>query len=173
MVRENGVLVAVTDLQSGTWQIARDMFEVLQKELGDKKRDLNEVKINTKVIQEVSNDITTLIKFTSNVKMNNTKILNLTKIDQDTNEITEALNLYKNKLRSAIEQVSNLESMNNLRAKNERNTHTIFVIQTNQIFTVESRKDSFSLDNPFICTHIIFFLQIIRPNKFVTPFYFF
>ena len=37
MVRENGVLVAVTDLQSGTWQIARDMFEVLQKELGDKK----------------------------------------------------------------------------------------------------------------------------------------
>lgn len=104
MVRENGVLVAVTDLQSGTWQIARDMFEVLQKELGDKKRDPNEVKINTKVIQEVSNDITALIKFTSNVKMNNTKILNLTKkIDQDTIEITEALNLYKNKLRSAIE----------------------------------------------------------------------
>ena len=37
MVRENGVLVAVTDLQSGTWQIARDMFEVLQKELGDRR----------------------------------------------------------------------------------------------------------------------------------------
>jgi hypothetical protein len=104
MVRENGVLVAVTDLQSGTWQIARDMFEVLQKELGLMKKDVNEVKINMKVIQEVSNDITALIKFTSNVKLNNTKILNLTKkIDQDTNEITEALNLYKNKLRSAIE----------------------------------------------------------------------
>ncbi len=56
------------------------------------------------LIQEVSNDITALIKFTSNVKLNNTKILNLTKkIDLDTNEITEALNLYKNKLRSAIE----------------------------------------------------------------------
>jgi hypothetical protein len=103
ILRENGVLVAVTDLQSGTWQMARDMFEVLQKELGIKKQDLNEVKINMKVIQEVSNDITALIKFTSNVKLNNTKILNLTKkIDQDTNEITEALNLYKNKLRSAI-----------------------------------------------------------------------
>ncbi len=104
IVRENGVLVAVTDLQSGTWQMARDMFEVLQKELGDKKKDLNEVKINMKVIQEVSSEITTLIKFASNVKMNNTKILNLTKkIDQDTNEITEALNLYRNKLRSDIE----------------------------------------------------------------------
>ena len=104
IVREGGVLVAVTDLQSGTWQMARDMFEVLQKELGVMKKDVSEVKINTKVIQEVSNDITAVIKITSNVKLNNTKILNLTKkIDQDTNEITEALNLYKNKLRSAIE----------------------------------------------------------------------
>jgi hypothetical protein len=101
--RENGVLIAVTDLHSGTWQMARDMFEVLQKELALMKKDVNEVKINVKLIQEVSNDITTLIKFTSNVKLNNTKILNLTKkIDQDTTEITEALNLYRNKLRSAI-----------------------------------------------------------------------
>jgi len=102
--RENGVLIAVTDLHSGTWQMARDMFEVLQKELALMKKDVNEVKINTKLIEEVSNDITGLIRFASNVKMNNSKILNLTKkIDQDTNEITEALNLYKNKLRSAIE----------------------------------------------------------------------
>jgi hypothetical protein len=104
IVRKRGVLVAVADIRSGTWQIARDMFEVLQKELALMKKDVNEVKINTKLIEEVSNDITGLIKFASNVKMNNTKILNLTKkIDQDTNEITEALYLYKNKLRSAIE----------------------------------------------------------------------
>ena len=87
--RENGVLVAVTDIQSGTWQMVRNMFEVLQKELSLIKKDVNEVKINTKLIQEVSNDITALIKFTSNVKLNNTKILHLTKkIDQDTTEIT-------------------------------------------------------------------------------------
>jgi hypothetical protein len=104
IVRKRGVLVAVADIRSGTWQIARDMFEVLQKELALMKKDVNEVKINTKLIEEVSNDITGLIKFASNVKMNNTKILNLTKkIDQDTNEITEALYLYKNELRSAIE----------------------------------------------------------------------
>jgi hypothetical protein len=103
IARESGVLIAVTDLQSGTWQVARDMFEVLQKELAVMKKDINEVKINVKLIQEVSNDITTLLKSISNVKVNNTKILNLTKkIDQDTNEISEALNLYKNKLRSAI-----------------------------------------------------------------------
>ena len=56
--RENGVLVAVTDIQSGTWQMVRNMFEVLQKELSLIKKDVNEVKINTKLIQEVSNDIT-------------------------------------------------------------------------------------------------------------------
>jgi hypothetical protein len=104
IVRENGILVAVADIQSGTWQMARDMFEVLQKELDLKKKNGDEVKINMKIIQEVSNDITALIKFTTNIKMNNTKIQSLTKkIDEDTKEITEAVNLYKNKLRSAIE----------------------------------------------------------------------
>jgi hypothetical protein len=103
IVRENGVLVAVADIRSGTWQMARDMFEVLQKELDLRKNNGNEVKINMKVIQEVSNDISALIKFTTNIKMNNTKIQSLTKkIDEDTKEIAEAVNLYKNKLRSAI-----------------------------------------------------------------------
>jgi hypothetical protein len=104
IVRENGVLVAVTNMQSGTWQMARDMFEVLQKELNSRKKNVNEVKINTKVIQEVSNDIVTLIKFTSNIKINNSKIQGLTKkIDEDTKEISEAVSLLKDKLRSAIE----------------------------------------------------------------------
>ena len=104
IMRENGVLVAVTNIQSGTWQMARDMFEMLQKEIGVRMQDVNEVKINTKVIQEVCNDITALVKFTSNVKMTNSKIVNLAKkIDQDTKETTEALNFYKNKLISAIE----------------------------------------------------------------------
>jgi hypothetical protein len=103
IVRENGVLVAVSDIQSGMWQMVRDMFEVLQKELDLRKKNVEGVKMNMKVIQEVSNDISALIKYTSNIKMNNTKIQNLTKkIDDDTKEITEAVNLYKNKLRSAI-----------------------------------------------------------------------
>jgi hypothetical protein len=104
MVRENGVLVAVVDIQSGTWQMARDIIEVLQKELDARKKNVDETKINMEVLQEVSNDITTLIKFISNIKVNNTKIQSLTKkMDQETDEINEAVNLYKDKLRSAIE----------------------------------------------------------------------
>jgi hypothetical protein len=102
--RENGVLVAVVDIQSGTWQMARDMFEVLQKELDVKKKNVEEVKINMKVVQDVCMDITTLLKFTSNIRLNTSKIQNLTKkIDQETDEIKEAVNIYKDKLRSAIE----------------------------------------------------------------------
>jgi len=83
--------------------MARDMFEVLQKELDLRKKNVEEVKINIQVIQEVSNDIAALIKFTTNIKMNNTKIQSLTKkIDEDTQGISEAVKLYKNKLRSAI-----------------------------------------------------------------------
>jgi hypothetical protein len=79
IVRENGVLVAVADIRSGTWQMARDMFEVLQKELGLKKKKIEDVKLNVKIIQEVSNDVVSLIKIIANLKMNNTKIQNLTK----------------------------------------------------------------------------------------------
>jgi hypothetical protein len=104
IVKENGVLVAVVDIQSGAWQLAREMFEVIQKELNVKKKNVDQVQINMKVIQEVSNDIATLMKFTSNIKLSNTKIQNLTKkIENDTREINEAIDLYKEKLTSAIE----------------------------------------------------------------------
>jgi hypothetical protein len=84
--------------------MARDMFEVLQNELDARKKNINEVKINMKVIQEVSNDIVKLIKFTSNIRTNNSKIQSLTKkIDEDTGEIGEVVSLLKDKLRSAIE----------------------------------------------------------------------
>jgi thiamine biosynthesis lipoprotein ApbE len=67
-----------------------------------RKKNIDETKINMKLVQEVSNDITTLIKFTSIIKINSAKIQNLTKkIDQDTDEINDAVNLYKDKLRSA------------------------------------------------------------------------
>lgn len=35
--RDRGVLVAAVDLKSGTWRVAREMFEVLEKELGMSK----------------------------------------------------------------------------------------------------------------------------------------
>jgi hypothetical protein len=36
--REKGVLVAVVDIESGTWKMAREIFEILQKEMTLKKK---------------------------------------------------------------------------------------------------------------------------------------
>jgi hypothetical protein len=56
------------------------------------------------ILEEVSSDIMAMIKFTTNIKMNNANIQSLTKkIDEDTKAITEAVNLNNNKLRSAVE----------------------------------------------------------------------
>jgi hypothetical protein len=38
IVRENGVLVEVVDIKSGTWQMARDIIEALQKKLDARKK---------------------------------------------------------------------------------------------------------------------------------------
>jgi hypothetical protein len=59
---EKDVLVAVDDIQSGTWKMAREIFEVLQKEITSKRKTVNE--INIKVIQEVATDIGALVKYT-------------------------------------------------------------------------------------------------------------
>jgi hypothetical protein len=57
--REKGILVAVVDIQSGTWKMVREIFEVLQREITSKKKNINE--INIKVIQEVATDIGALV----------------------------------------------------------------------------------------------------------------
>lgn len=64
--REKGVLVAVVDIESGTWKMAREIFEILQKEMTLKKKTVDE--INLSVIQEVATDIGALIKYTANIR---------------------------------------------------------------------------------------------------------
>jgi hypothetical protein len=98
--REKGVLIAVVDLQSATWKMAREIFEVLQKELSISRRDITEINIAT--IQEVANDVGTLLKLTADVRGNNAKIRSYSeKIDEGLDEIRSALKDYQHKLRSA------------------------------------------------------------------------
>jgi flagellin-like hook-associated protein FlgL len=117
--RERGVLVAVVDIQSGTWKMAREIFEVLQKEITSKKKTVNEV--NTRIIQEVATDIGLLVKYTSDIKGKTAKIQTLTeKIDDDLDHIRSAVGSYQNKLKTAVAEFENetvlmtqqVESMN-------------------------------------------------------------
>jgi hypothetical protein len=108
--RERGVLVAVVDLESGTWKMAREIFEVLQKEMTSKKKTVDE--INIRVIQEVATDIGALVKYTSNIRGKTAKIQNLTEkykleIDDDLDEIKTAVGSYQKKLMGAVAQIEN------------------------------------------------------------------
>ncbi|MDP9288123.1 MAG: hypothetical protein M3P08_07990 [Thermoproteota archaeon] len=102
--REKDVLVAVVDIQSGTWKMARQIFEVLQREITSKKKNINE--INIKVIQEVATDIGALVRYTSDVRGKGTKIKTLTeKIDEDLDDIKAAVGNYQDKLKAAVTEV--------------------------------------------------------------------
>jgi hypothetical protein len=99
--RDRGILVAIVDLNSGMWRVAREMFEVLQKELGACKKGISEVSID--VIQEVAIDIGTLIGLRANIRAKNGKIKSFSEgIKEDLDEIKSAVNNYQRKLKSAI-----------------------------------------------------------------------
>ena len=98
--------VAVVDIQSGTWKMAREIFEVLQKEISSRRKTVN--KINIQAIQEVVTDIGAIVKYTSDIRGKTAKIHTLTdKIDEDTDEIKNAVGNYQNKLKTAITETAN------------------------------------------------------------------
>jgi hypothetical protein len=53
--------------------MAREIFEMLQKEMTSRKETVNEINI-----QEVATDIGALVQYTSNIRGKTTKIQNLT-----------------------------------------------------------------------------------------------
>ena len=82
--------------------MAREIFEVLQKELISKRKTVNE--INLKTIQEVSTDIGVLD--TSDIRGEAAKIQTLTeKIDEDLDEIKDAVTSYQTKLKAAVAEI--------------------------------------------------------------------
>jgi hypothetical protein len=104
--RERGVLVAVVDIQSGTWKMAREILEVLQKEISSKKTTVNEV--NTRIIQEVATDIGLIVKHASDIRGRTAKIQNLAeKIEEDLDEIKAAVVNYQYKLKAAVVDLEN------------------------------------------------------------------
>jgi hypothetical protein len=108
---EKGVLVAVVDIQSGTWKMAREIFEVLQKEITFRRKSINE--INTRIIQEVATDIGLLAKYTSDIRGKTAKIQVLTeKIEVDLDEMKSAVSKYQNKLKTAVVELENEGGLN-------------------------------------------------------------
>jgi hypothetical protein len=110
ITREKDVLVAVVDIESGTWKMAREIFEVLQKEMASQKRIISE--INIQAIQDVATDIGAIVKNTSNIIGKTARIQNLIEkykleIDEDLNEIKDAVDKHQKKLMAAVAGIEN------------------------------------------------------------------
>jgi hypothetical protein len=104
IARDKGVLVAAVDIQSGTWKMAREIFQVLQKETTSKRTTVNE--INIKAIQEVATDIGVLLKYTSDIRGRNAKIQRETeKIDEGLDEIKDAVGNFQKELKTAVAEI--------------------------------------------------------------------
>jgi hypothetical protein len=105
IAREKDVLVAVVDIESGTWKMAREIFEILQKEMAYKKKTVSE--INIQAIQEVATEIGGIVKNTANIRGKTAKMQNLIEkykleIDEDLDEIKAAVDKHQKKLMAAV-----------------------------------------------------------------------
>ena len=105
IIREKDVLVAVVDIESGAWKIAREMFEVLQKEMASNKKTVSE--INIQAVQEVATDIGALVKYTSNIRSKTARMQKAAEkckveVDEDLDEIKKAVGNYQSKLMAAV-----------------------------------------------------------------------
>jgi predicted nucleic acid-binding Zn-ribbon protein len=110
IAREKDVLVAVVDIESGAWKMAREIFEVLQKEMAYKKKTISE--INIQAIQEVATEIGGIVKNTSNIRGKTAKMQNLIEkykleIKEDLDEIKAAVEKHQKKLMAAVGEMGN------------------------------------------------------------------
>jgi hypothetical protein len=110
IAREKDVLVAVVDIESGAWKMAREIFEVLQKEMAYKKKTISE--INIQAIQEVATEIRGIVKNTSNIRGKTAKMQNLIEkykleIKEDLDEIKAAVEKHQKKLMAAVGEMGN------------------------------------------------------------------
>ena len=92
--------------------MAREIFEVLQKEMAHKKKNVSE--INIQAIQEVATDIGGIVKNTSNIRGKTAKMQNLIEkykvdIDEDLDEIKAAVDKHQKKLMAAVSGLENVE----------------------------------------------------------------
>ena len=100
---EKDVLVAIVDIESGTWKMAREMFGVLQGEMLLQKKKINEINIQS--IQQVATDIRKLVEVTSNIRGKTAKFQR--EIVDECDEIDKYVKSYHDKLAAAVSGTEN------------------------------------------------------------------
>jgi hypothetical protein len=103
ITREKDVLVAIVDIESGTWKMARDIFGILQCEMLLQKKKINE--INVQSIQQVATEIRKLKEVTSDIRGKTAKFQR--EIDSDCDEIDAYVKSFHDRLTAAVSGTEN------------------------------------------------------------------
>ena len=96
------VIIAVTDVESGGWKTAREIFEVFQSVLPNDASD-NASKINIGKLQRTIDDIATINQEIESLrKCNNSALSNCEKARTSINKLEELITSYQEKLRELL-----------------------------------------------------------------------
>ncbi len=106
--REQGILVIISDFQSGTWKIMRETIEIIQRLMRSSSKGIAEINIDS--IQDVVTELGSMVKLVEQIKGNNAKIKSCTDdVEQNIVTIKSLVKSYQEKLQAAIIGVRNRE----------------------------------------------------------------
>jgi hypothetical protein len=109
--RQQGILLIVADLQSGTWKMMRETIDVIQRIIGQSKKGIEEINIDS--IQEVITELGTMVKLAEQIKGTNSKIRTCADdVEQSVVTIKALVKSYQVKLQTAIIGISSPKSLN-------------------------------------------------------------
>ncbi|MGI0012405.1 MAG: hypothetical protein ACREBU_03025 [Nitrososphaera sp.] len=99
--REQGLLVVVADMQSGSWKMMRETIEVLQIVMDSSNHRIEQINIES--IQEVVTELGSLVKLIEQVKGNSAKIrVCADELEQNAVNIKALVKSYQDRLHQAI-----------------------------------------------------------------------
>jgi hypothetical protein len=100
--REQGILIVVSDLQSGSWKMMRETIEIIQRIMQHtKNKDVAAIDVDA--IQEVVTELGNMVKLVEQIKGNNAKIRNCAdEVEQSVITVKALVKSYQEQLQTAV-----------------------------------------------------------------------
>ena len=104
--KEQGMLIVVADLQSGSWKMMRETIEIVQQIMQSSNKDVSS--IDVEAIQEVVTELGNMVKLVEQIKGNNAKIKSCAdEVEQNVITIRAFVKSYQDRLQLAVTGANN------------------------------------------------------------------
>jgi hypothetical protein len=98
--REQGILVVVSDLQSGSWKMMRETIEIIQRIMQHSNKDVAVIDVDA--IQEVVTELGNMVRLVEQIKGSNAKIKSCAEeVEQNAITIKALVKSYQDRLQAA------------------------------------------------------------------------